>query len=177
MKNKLIKFGLVLIPSIWVGGMGLAYLASVIFSFDFNLRDVALVMVIFAIVLPVLYVMGIFDIFPRSNYLESRSGEKPKFKNVCVTTARPSRNFDFARLKTEIEGKYELWYSDDAEKILKFRTRAGFLKNWGAVTWLKYDESARTLFLNSFSMVGKQFKSAWRVQREIKNFAGNEKNF
>jgi len=168
MKKKFIRILLVLIFATWVSFMGIAFLVSKAHGNDFDLLEkgiVAAISSVCALLGPLIYS---YNLFPRSKYLESSDIAKPSFKDVCSSVVNTPQGFDFIRLKTEIASKWVITFSDDVEKILKFRTKMGFFKSWGAATWLKYESNAGKLYLDSFSMTGMYTSDlARKMQKEI----------
>jgi hypothetical protein len=112
---------------------------------------------------------SLFSMFPKLKYLESNKTEKPTFKAMCSSIIDVPKDFDFDRLKTEIAEKWLITFSDDTNRVLKFRDKWSFSTTWGASAWMKYHDDTRKLHLECFPTAGNHFELSQKMQKEIEN--------
>ena len=149
MKKELFRMWLIFFPIFFVGYMGMAFLISDTRGKEFDVLEKSIGAVILSALVPLGIIAGGL-LIPRSKYLESNDINKPSYKMAGTSVIDSPQGFDFGRLKTEISDKWVLTFSNDEEKVLKFRTKLSYFKGWGVAAWLKYD--AGKLFLECFPM-------------------------
>ena len=165
--KKLVRIWILLIPAMWISYMGLAFLISKGFGRDFDFLEKGIIAALFCIIFPLAQWIGYsYSVFPRIKYLENSDIAKPTFKDACSSTVNTHQEFDFACLKTEIAEKWIITFSDDVEKVIKFRTKMSF-SSWGAATWLKYDSEVGKLYLVYFSIATSVKSDARKIQKEV----------
>ena len=147
--------------------MGLYFLISKVRGNEFDLLERSILATIMACIIAFSSIAGVYFSAIRFKYLESDNIEKPAFKDVCFSVLQMSQNFDFNCLKTEIAENWIITFSDDAERVLKFRERISAFRNWGAGGWLTYDSDAHVLNFGCFTMTGTQNDIARKMLKEI----------
>jgi len=167
MKN-LIRVWLLTILAAWGLYVGLAFLIDVAFGHHFNLLEKGISAAVYVLVVSLGFWIGYsYFLFPRIKYLEKRDTAQPTFENVSTSVVNTPQGFDFGLLKTAIAGNWMVTFSDDVEKVLKFRTKIGF-KSWGEAAWLQYDSDTEKLYLACFP-IAKTQSGALKIQREIED--------
>ena len=166
--KKIIIIWILLIPALWIFYVGFAFLFSNAYGKNFNLVETGIIAAVYSIVIPLVTWIGYsYSIFPRIKYIENNDIGKPSFKDTISSTVDIHQEFDFNSLKTEIANKWTITFSDEVEKILKFRTKIGFFKFWGTATRLQFDSNAGKLYLDSFTLTGHRHELARNMQKEI----------
>ena len=151
MKKELFRVWRVFALLTYIIYVGLKFLASVAFGKEFLLLETCVISILPACLMPLGIIYGGL-MLPRSKYLESSDINKPSYKIAESLAVSAPQGFDFGRLKTEINDKWVLSFSNDNEKVLKFRTKYRFNKPWPIAAWLKYDDDASKIELDFFPM-------------------------
>ncbi len=168
MKN-LFRIWLALFLAAWILYVGSVILIATIRGQDIDLLEKCIFGVINAFVVSLVPIVGAYSIFPRIKYLESDDHEKPSFKVACSSVIDLPQGFDFNRLKAEISGKWLITFTDDAEQVLKFRTRLNVFKDWGTAAWLNFDGDTGKVYIVCFPMAFGNDYLARKMQKEIEN--------
>ena len=90
-------------------------------------------------------------IITRLKYLERKDSHKPLFKIVETSCFSLNCNTGFDDLKQKISDKWVITFSDENEKVIKFRDKIIF-KSYGSGAWLKLDEESDKVYLDYFSI-------------------------
>jgi len=167
MRKKIILFGVVFFIATWGLYFGVMFLVCMALGKHFDLLEKGILATIYSTIVPIGQIMTWYNVFPRIKYLEGNNITKPIFKDVCSIVIDAPQGFDFTRLKTEIVGKWVITFSDDVEKVLKFRAKICFFKNLGAAALLKYDSGSGKIYLDCFTLAGAQYDRARKMQKEI----------
>ena len=167
--KKLIRIWLLLIPAMWVFYIGVAFLVCKALGHNFDLLEKGISAAIFLVIFSLGQWMGYsYSIFPRIKYLENNDIAKPSYKDACPSTVNEPQGLDFSHLKTEIADNWVITFSDDVEKVLKFRTKIGFW-SWGEAAWLRYDSVAGEIYIYCFSVSSVMQSGARKMQKAIEN--------
>ena len=155
----------------WVVYIGLRILFAEIGGRSFDLQGVILAGFIISFITPLfIFLPLLFTLVPRSKYLASADCSKPPFSVTSSTEIEMPQGYDFNRLKNDIAQRWELTFSDDSAKVLKFRTK-NRLWVWGVAAWLKYNSDAGKIQLECFWLAGMRYiKFSRKMQKEIENF-------
>ena len=155
----------------WIAYIGIRILIAEIGERSFDLQGVIIVGLIMSIITPLfIFFTASFTFVPRSRYLESADCSKPPFSVTCSTTIEMPKGYDFNRLKYDIIQRWDLTFSDDSAKVLKFRTKSNFW-SWGVAAWMKYDSETGKIQLACFWLAGMQdIRFSRKMQKEIENF-------
>ena len=153
----------------WVLFFGVQVLVGKSLGHEIDLVEKGIMATIFSLIMPLGTWMSVYSAFPRIKYLENNDTEKPAFKVACSSVIEVPKEFDFGRLKIEISNKWLITFSDDIGRVLKFRTRWHFFKNWGAAAWMKYDDNTGKLYFEYFPMVAMQDDLARKMRKEIES--------
>ena len=167
MKKELNRVWLIFFLVTWVLYMGLHFFICKVRGNEFDLLERSILATFMACVMGFTSIASVYFSTIRSKYLENKDIEKPTFKGVWFSALNITQSFDFNCLKAEIAEKWIITFSDDAEKVLKFRERISVFRNWGAGAWLKYDSDAQKLIFGCFTMTGTQNDIARKMQKEI----------
>ena len=167
MKKKFIRTGIISYFAMLILYLGIFFLICKVLGNDFDLWERLITAAIFAFQGPLFVWVNALNVFPRSNYLESNDITKPNFVDVRSTVIDMPQEVDFSRLKTEFSNKWTITFSDDVEKVLKFREKVRYFKKWGAAAWLQYDSDNRKIYLNCFTLAGMNYELTLRLQEEI----------
>ena len=167
MKKELNRIWLIFFLITWILYMGLHFLICKVRGNEFDLLERSILATLMACIISFSSIAGVYFSTIRSKYLESNDIEKPTFKGAWFSVLNMAQGFDFNCLKTEIAEKWIITFSDDAEKVLKFRERISVFRNWGAGAWLTYDSDAQKLNFGCFTMTGTQNEIARKMLKEI----------
>ena len=173
MKKELQRVWLIFFLTTWILFMGLHFLISKVRGHDFDLLEKGISATIVAVMMGFAPIAGVYFSTMRSKYLESTDVEKPSFKGAWTSIVDMPQGFDFSCLKTEIAEKWVITFSDDTEKVLKFRERISAFRNWGAGAWLKYYSDTGKLYFCCFTMIGTQNDIARKMLKEIEKCMEN----
>ena len=167
MKKELNRVWLIFFLITWILYMGLHFLICKVRGNEFDLLERSILATIMACIMGFSSIAGVYFSTIRSKYLESNDIEKPTFKGVWFSVLQMSQDFDFNRLKIEISEKWIITFSDEAEKVLKFRERISAFRNWGAGGWLTYDSNTHVLNFGCFTMTGTQNDITRKMLKEV----------
>ena len=175
MKKELNRVWLIFFLITWILYMGLHFFICKVRGNEFDLLERSIIATIMACIMGFGSIAGVYFSTIRSKYLENNDIQKPTFKGVWFSVLKMSQDFDFNCLKTEIAENWIITFSDDAEKVLKFRERISAFRNWGAGAWLTYDSDAHKLIFGCFTMTGIQHDIARKMLKEIEKCVRNQK--
>ena len=169
MKKKLFRMWLIFFVVTWVLYVGFQFFLWNVRGHEFILLDKCVIAVVFSFFVssgPL--VAAYYSVIPRSKYLESNDIAKPSFRVPYSSVVNMPQGFDFTCLKTKIADKWVVTFSDDMEKILKFRTKFHIFSNWGTAAWMKYDAETEKFYLDFFPMViGTRNDLVRKMQKEV----------
>jgi len=155
---------------LWIG---VKYLFCMVLGKEFDLLETSISAFVFSLLFCSFQIVGhYYSITTRVNYLESKNATKPTFKVACSSVIDLPKGLDFDRLKTEIADKWVIAFSDDREKVLKFRTKMHGLNAFGTATWMKYDAETGTLCIDYFPLSSevRKNKFALKMQKEVEQY-------
>ena len=149
------------------------WLLSQFFAYKFPEHNIKLVeqivqFIIIGVVMPgFALLLGKYD-YPYADYLESDDTSKPTIRGAISSVIDAPQGLDFNRLKTEIAGKWQITFSDDTGRLLKFKTKWHFRKSKITAAWLQFDADTGKIQLECFPLLGKQHGYlAEKMQKEI----------
>jgi len=105
----------------------------------------------------------------RLRYLEKTDSRKPSFKiaeSSCISED-PRINFD--SLKHKISGKWIITFSDENEKVIKFRYKMTF-KSYSSGAWLKFNEGEDGVYIEYFSLGMTDIFKLRKMREEVEQY-------
>jgi hypothetical protein len=139
MKTRFIKFFAISLFVYWLLFSGLIVLIKYTFHKEFELIDLLIKGLFYSILIVGFIGIGTYyNVRPKLNYLKSSLLNNPAFPNMIESYVE-NIELPYEAVKSEIEKKWIVTYSNDKEKAIKFCKKLN-IYDWGQGAFLKYDK-------------------------------------